>query len=685
MAGRKKRAVRFGVFFVIALITVSIVPAMFSGSKAMAQSGPPAPELAPNLGWLNTDRPLRFSDELKGHVVLLDFWTYCCINCMHVLPDLEYLEEKYADEPFVVIGVHSAKFAEEGDRQSVRHAMQRYDIHHPVVIDDGRQIWGQFGVRSWPSFVLIGADGNVLGIASGEGNRVLLDQAIRAALDEGEVSETLASERVSFKLDSEVRSASGLRYPGKVEALPPSGEGDRGWLAIADSSNDRVILATYPDGEGRSKLVQIVGSGRAGLVDGPPDVAGFHDPQGMAFDAAAGVLYVADTKNHAIREIDLESFAVTTIVGSGTQGYDRRGGRAGAEQPLASPWDVELSADSKTLFIAMAGTHQLWDLNLKTNVARFLAGSSYESIVDGPAEQAQLAQPSGMGLSSDGTKLYFADSETSAIRTLDLAETRASGVVLTLIGTGLFDFGDIDGLYPDARLQHPLDVDVWPQDAGDRLFVCDTYNSKIKILNPTERVVGQWLGNGSVGGDSAMDLVLSEPAGIDLAFESDGEARLFIADTNHHRVVMVDVPGRGWREVVIDGLSNSEAETDGDSELVAETINVDVAAGFELTLDVGLPSGAKPNAEYPMQIRVVRERKGERTTISQQTLATPKLPIAVALQAGDVSARDQLRVDLSFGYCFDSAGVCVPAELGWLLTVSAGEARRAEPSRREIQ
>ncbi len=676
MARRNKRAIRFGVFFVIALLVVTIVPALFSGSSAMAQSGPAAPELEPNLGWLNTDRPLRFSEELKGHVVLLDFWTYCCINCMHVLPDLEYLEEKYADEPFVVIGVHSAKFAEEGDRQSVRHAMRRYDIHHPVVIDDGRKVWRRFGIRSWPSFVVVGADGNVVGVATGEGQRDLLDQTIQAALEEAKLNDTLASERFEPKLDGHVRSASGLRYPGKVEAMAPTGDADRGWLAIADSSNDRVILATYPDDEGRSQVVRIVGSGEPGLVDGDAALAKFHDPQGMAF--ANGLLYVADTNNHAIRTIDLKSYVVSTVAGTGERGGDRRGGRAGSEQPLASPWDVELSADGATLYIAMAGTHQLWELDLDSHVARLLAGSSYENIIDGPAMQAQLAQPSGLALASDGKTLYFADSETSAIRTLELGQTRETGVVRTLIGTGLFDFGDVDGIYPDARLQHPLGVAVWPQEEGDRLLIGDTYNSKIKVLNPDERVVGQWLGEGSVGGDSAVDLALAEPGGIDLASEADGQARLFIADTNHHRVVMVDVPGRGWREVMIDGLSNGAVGAEVVEAAEKQAIALDTSGEITLTLTAVLPEGAKANPEYPMQVRVVRERDAKRATIVQKTLATPRLPVMVTLPVGSIEQGDRLRIDLSFGYCFDDAGVCVPGEVAWVVAVESGEARTIE-------
>jgi len=101
---------------------------------------------------------LTFARELKGQVVLLDFWTYCCINCMHVLPDLAYLEEKYKDEPFLVIGVHSAKFDNEGHRQTVRAAIGRYEIHHPVIVDEGMSIWSEYAIRSWPTLVLVGAD-----------------------------------------------------------------------------------------------------------------------------------------------------------------------------------------------------------------------------------------------------------------------------------------------------------------------------------------------------------------------------------------------------------------------------------------------------------------------------------------------------------------------------------------------
>lgn len=504
----------------VGVIALAVVATQLRGQDV-------APELEPNLGWLNTDRPLRFERELRGHVVLLDFWTYCCINCMHVLPELEGLEHKYADEPFVVVGVHSAKFENEATRQGIDNAIKRYGIAHPVVMDDGMGIWRKYGVRAWPTLVLIGADGKVIGTVSGEGNGDVLDREIAKALAAGRKAGTLADEKVRITRDRAVAGADGLYYPGKVLGMAPDGGGvvADGALFVADSSHNRVLWLGWPDETGKAELVRVFGGLERGFVDGGPDEARFNDPQGLACDAASGRLYVADTKNHAIREIDLASGVTRTVVGNGEQGRDRRGGRAGRDQELNSPWDVALSGDGGTLYVAMAGPHQLWRVDPATGMAKVLAGSGIENIADGPAAGAQLAQPSGLALSGDGRRLYFADSEVSAVRYLDLMEKK----VHTIIGTGLFDFGDVDGAYPSARLQHPLGVAV----LGDKVLVADTYNHKIKLIEPDERRVERWLEAG-----------LAEPGGLSVA-----GGRLFIADTNNGRVLMVDVKTREVVEV----------------------------------------------------------------------------------------------------------------------------------------
>jgi len=273
---------------------------------------PRAPELHAGFAWLNTDRPLTFANELRGQVVLLDFWTYCCINCMHVLPDLAYLEEKYREEPFLVIGVHSAKFTNEGQRQTVRAAVGRYEIAHPVVIDENMRLWGEYAVRSWPTLVLVGSDRRVVGVVSGEGNRETLDRAIAAALEEGRANGTLAKAPLRPARERSVRAATGLAFPGKVLADPAGGR-----LFITDSNHNRVVVGTLPDRTGRSRLIRTIGHGRAGREDGPADAAGLHHPQGLAL--AHETLYVADTENHMIRAVDLRSWSVSTIAGTGAQ------------------------------------------------------------------------------------------------------------------------------------------------------------------------------------------------------------------------------------------------------------------------------------------------------------------------------------------------------------------------------
>ncbi|QQS09447.1 MAG: redoxin domain-containing protein [Phycisphaerales bacterium] len=517
-----------------------------------------APELSPNLGWVNTSVPLRFSDELKGHVVILDFWTYCCINCMHILPDLEFIEEKYKDQPVVVVGVHSAKFDNEGQRASVERAVKRYSIHHPVVIDDGMGIWTKYGVRAWPSFVVVDSRGFVVGSESGEGNRELLDQLVGALLEKGKKEGTLAAKawrdpkagtESSSKAGTKAEDVVSLSFPGKVLAT----RGDGGWLFVSDSTGNRVIAARLPGEDGVAKVERVIGKGwsvspERTLVDGAADEAVFHDPQGLAFDGTR-ILYVADRENHAIRTIDTTTWRVGTLVGTGKQGYDRRGGRAGVVQSLASPWDVALSADVKTLYVAMAGTHQLWSVDVASGEARALAGSGRESIIDGSAREAALAQPSGLSLSGDGGTLYFADSETSAIRAMDLAK----GTVRTIIGRGLFEFGDVDGTYPEARLQHCLGVSVIPGEAG-KLLVADTYNHRLKIVDAGARSSRAFVGmgkraDGAIG--EMKDLYLDEPGGVCvIGGVKEGEAAVaYVADTNNQRIIEVNLETKAWRVI----------------------------------------------------------------------------------------------------------------------------------------
>ncbi len=604
---------------------------------------PRAPELTPGFAWLNTDRPLTFAKELQGQVALLDFWTYCCINCMHVLPDLAYLEEKYRDQPFVVIGVHSAKFTNEGQRQTVRAAVGRYEIAHPVVIDEDMRLWNEYAVRSWPTLVLVGADRRVIGAVAGEGNREALDRAIAAALEEGRAQGTLAAGPLRIARERSVRAATGLAFPGKVLADPAGGR-----LFIADSNHNRIVVATLPDRAGRSKLIRTVGHGRVGREDGAAAEAEFNHPQGLALSGE--MLYVADTENHMIRAVELSTWTVTTVAGTGAQGYDRSGGKTGTQQVLSSPWD--LAIEGSTLYVAMAGQHQLWRIDLPMGFSRAFVGTGRENIVDGPAEAAALAQPSGLALT--GNYLYFADSEVSAVRRVDLA----AETVETLVGRGLFDFGDRDGDFESARLQHPLGVAVWRK----RVLVADTYNHKVKEIDVEGRVIKTLAGDGRPGTEREGHLALFEPGGLHAADDV-----LYIADTNNHRVVRFALVEGASREVVIEGLeapAAADASPEGAPALIS-TARLRAGQSTAWRVGVKLPEGAHVRDEAPASVRVARGSE----VMLQRTILGEPWPLAFELPAQPEGAAD-LHVQVSFAYCNEGQGVCVPANPSWRVPVT---------------
>lgn len=618
--------------------------------------GPRAPELEPNLGWLNADRPLRFDGDLRGHVVLLDFWTYCCINCMHVLPDLHHLEHVFRDEPFVVIGVHSAKFDNESDRRNVRNAVARYEIAHPVVVDKDMAIWRAFAVRAWPTLVLVGPDGRIVGTVSGEGNRDVLERAIRRTLDDARKAGTLADAPVTINLDASVPSATGLAFPGKVVA-----DGASKRVFIADSGHHRVIVASWPDDDGRAQLLGVYGGTESGFEDGPAAAARFTEPQGMAL--RGDTLYVADRRNHAVRAIDLEEQRVSTLVGNGAQGRDRRGGNRGRAQSLNSPWDLALRGEA--LYVAMAGPHQIWHVDLNTGAASAFAGSGVETITDGPLDRAAFSQPSGLALLGDA--LFVADSEVSAIRRIDLERGR----VATIIGTGLFDFGDVDGAYPRAMLQHCLGVTAF----GEQLLVADTYNHKVKVVDPETKTSHAWLGTGSIDKDPGApvgeprSLTLYEPGGLHLAGEGD-DARLFIADTNNHRVVVVNPRTKQWAELMIDGLEGA-APMDDDAPTTRASITFKPGAPLTLELAPKLPENAHPNPDAPISVRITDARGA---TIAQRTLRTDRLPVTITVPSA-VAAPGEWRVELRMAYCTDgNRAICAPFAHAWALDVRADDA-----------
>jgi DNA-binding beta-propeller fold protein YncE len=426
---------------------------------------------------------------------------------MHIFPQLRKLEEKYQEE-LVVVGVHSAKFTSEKDTANIEKAIRRLELEHPVVNDKDFRVWSQYSARAWPTLYVVDPEGNILGRHEGEITFDAFDRVIRDMITEFEVRGTLDRTPIPG-LSVHKEEGGTLSFPSKIIA---DEKGSR--LFVSDSNHNRVLSISL-DGE----ILDVIGGGDVGLEDGDYADAKFHHPHGLTLSGDS--LYVADTENHAIRRIDLRERRVETIAGTGEQARTFHDGGVGSVA-LNSPWD--LTCLDGMLYIAMAGFHQLWVMHLESGYVGPFAGSGREGIKDGSLRNAMLAQPTG--IDTDGDTIYFADSETSAVRTATRGE---SGKVNTLVGTGLFDFGDKDGVGDRALLQHVQGV-CWHE---GMLYITDTYNNKIKRIEPLTQAVVSFTGLGDTGFEDgpAREALFYEPEGLAIA-----NGKMYIADTNNHAI-----------------------------------------------------------------------------------------------------------------------------------------------------
>ena len=605
-----------------------------------------APELTGDRGWLNTDKPLSLA-ALRGKVVLLDFWTYGCINCIHIIPDLKKLEKRYPNE-LVVIGVHSAKFENEKNLENIRRIILRYEIEHPIVNDADFNIWKSYAVDAWPTRYLIDPAGYIIGRLSGEGGYEALDKAIADSVAEFRKRGELNEAPLKLVLERAKVGDLPLAFPGKVLADEKSGR-----LFIADSDHNRIVVAKL-DGT----LLETIGTGAHGSADGAYDTASFFRPQGMALNGET--LYVADTENHLIRQVDLKSKTVTTIAGTGQQSrhLDQIGMARGTA--LNSPWDLQLVG--RTLYIAMAGPHQIWQLDLTLREVSDFAGSGREARIDGPLKEAGFAQPSG--LATDGKTLYVSDAEANIIRAVDLGP---DGKVRTLVGGDLFDFGDIDGSGNDVRLQHPLGLARW----NDKLLIADTYNHKIKLLDPGARSVKSFAGAGKPGQVDGAKASFYEPGGLAVA-----DDKLYVADTNNHAIRVVNLKTKETKTLPIRGLlppASNQATANGDAapneaeiKLAPQKIRAGEGA---VVINLELPAGYHLNPTAPQRYRVSTESGAQTLIIDQQnasrTAQSLQLPIRIPLRAVSAGVAE-LRASFTFVYCReDNTGTCRIKTLVW--------------------
>ncbi|EDV22671.1 uncharacterized protein TRIADDRAFT_11855, partial [Trichoplax adhaerens] len=501
-----------------------------------------------NLEWLNCENQLSFENELNGKLCVLDIFTYCCINCMHVMPDLKHLHSKFSIEDGVmIIGVHSAKFDDEKSTANVIQSILRHELDHPVVNDERGIIYDSLDIQCWPTFVILGPQGQFLHVLHGEGKREMLMWLVRLGLRYYDSLGLLSHHSIPLSLERHKIKPMTLSFPGKVCVV---NDGDD--IVISDSGHHRILIVGK-DGITRS----CVGNKEyfeEGFVDGVFQKARFNNPQGITCSRNGKTIFVADTNNHAIRKIDLEYCEVTTIAGTGNQGNDLVGGGAGKMQALNSPWDLTLGPSCEdqevVLYIAMAGSHQIWALALEDCVwfnnrslrrgccLAFCGSGDEENRNNYYPHKAGFAQPSG--IVSTNSSLYVADSESSTIRMIDIK----TGSVKGLVGGGLdpkdlFSFGDVDGIGMSAKLQHPIGI-AWRACSKD-VIIADSYNHKIKIINPTKRTSTTLIdGNCGPGMNDKIvpDVKLREPSGLHLS--PDGNS-LYIANTNAHVITMINL------------------------------------------------------------------------------------------------------------------------------------------------
>jgi thiol-disulfide isomerase/thioredoxin len=516
---------------IVALITGAAFALVFApvlGPSVLAQPGPRLrpPELTGGGDWFGIDKPLQLKD-LRGKIVLIDFWTSCCINCMQTLPDIAKLEAKYSRQ-LVVIGIHTPKFENERSDDNVRQAMRRYEINHPVLNDPDRNLWRSYGAQGWPTLILIDPEGFLIGRLELERpkNYGILDQAINQAIRIHRAKKTLNEDLLPFQKERAKAESGPLYFPGRVLA---DDAGDR--LFIADSTHHRILVTDF-----NGRILETIGSGTAGKANGSYQRCQFNEPQGLAL--RGNTLFVADRRNHLIRAVDLKDKDVRTIAGIGRRGAEAFVNGAGLRTALNSPWGL-LAVDHR-LFIANSGSNQLRLFDFSNDNLSTFAGTANEDIIDGARSRCSLAQPSG--LTTDGKYLFWVDSETSSVRYTQLD---GKGPVRTLIGRGLFEYGDRDGGPDVARLQHPMDLVF----AEGKLYVADTYNDKIKEVDPQ---------NGECNtlalepaNSSEMGNLFDEPGGISYA-----EGKLYVADTNAHRIRVVDLKTKKVSTLTLTGIEN---------------------------------------------------------------------------------------------------------------------------------
>jgi len=568
---------------------------------------------------------------------------------MHNVAQLRRLREQFSGE-LVIIGVHSAKFPAEGATTNIREAAMRRGVDHPVVNDVDFKIWQSYAVKAWPTLVLINPAGKIVDTQSGE---ILADdyaRKIAALIAEAEAEGTLDRRPLDLQPERMTEPRRPLKYPAKLLAVRQQRSSEH-HLYIADTGHHRLLEVKLTGKDQSGRIVRIFGTGQPGLKDGPANEAMFHDPHGMALSGLT--LYVADTANHAVRAIDLQANTVRTVAGTGHKGHGRFEVGQPTQTALRSPW--ALWAEKNILLIAMAGSHQIWALVGEERLGIF-AGNGREALVDGPLVEASFNQPSD--LDAGFGHMFIADSEASAIRAISMGEDPQ---VMTVIGQGLFEFGDVDGQGGMVRLQHPTGLGYY----DGLVYIADSYNHKIKTLDPTTGEVKTLVGTGQAGhNDGPFEKAeLFEPEGLAAL-----EGRLYIADTNNHLIRVANLGDRTVHTLMLHGLE--QLGLTFVPEELQEVMRLDpvrVGPGeVEVRLNIKLPPGYKLTADAAQLLKT--SLNGQGMTHAFEATEMPKFPV-------NLESDGDLDLNLTLYYCQTSdRRLCMIHDARLILPLTVSEA-----------
>ncbi|MBE7410846.1 MAG: hypothetical protein L6Q54_08605 [Leptospiraceae bacterium] len=567
--------------------------------------------------WFNTKEPLT-KDKLLGKVVFLNFLSYTCINCEHILQDLKSIERKWSNE-LAVITIYSDRNYSKEKNEIVRQAILLNDIDHPVVIDKDFSLWQTYNLNSWPTLIIIHPNGEILGQFSGEDIFQSLDSIVSEVVKDSESSDTLNRNK-TLPLKKTIEPERLLYFPEKLAI-----DAKEKLLYVSDSKNNRILKIHIESGE----ILESIGSGYSGNKDGDYDSSEFNHPQGIFLKDKS--LFVADTKNHSIRKIHLEKKVVETIAGNFSRARTIHLPGFGKNVNLSSPKDIlELQG---TLYIAMSGHHQIWKMDLKTSEIDLFIGSGNNNLLDGNFKDASLSHPYRMTY-HDNT-LYFTDRETNAIRSAKLIQEKVD----TLAGKGIFESGDVDGIFPKTRLQNPSDLFYH----DGLIYFSDSQNHKIKTLNPITKEIKTLIHSKNFDETVHANKDNSfEPSGISL-FQN----KIYFADIKNHSIRILDLKTKELSELKIKThlniFKNKNSFYDKFQTYKLKEIKISPKSNF-LNLNIRLSKGFswKYNSPFYFKKTSLNENAVKFLSPKEEYLQRPKFPVSFPIQT--ISENSEIQI-----------------------------------------